>query len=196
MQETEKKIVTTEKYEKIYLAGGCFWGMEKLFLSIDGVVDVTSGYANGNPGVAPNYEFVCTGMTGYKETVEVIYDSALVSLEKLLLVYYNVIDPTVISQQGPDRGPQYQTGIYHVTDEQRAVIEKVSDEIKKLVPVFMVELEPLKNFFPAEEYHQRYLEKVPHGYCHIPRSIMPSLASMDESELRSRLPEAMSAYTL
>ena len=181
----------TGKKDTIYLAGGCFWGMEKLFLSVNGVVDVTSGYANGNPEIDPNYELVCTGMTGFKETVRIEYDSEEVSLRRLLLIYFNVIDPTVISQQGPDRGPQYQTGIYHIGEDQLPVIDEITEKVKKLVPIFMVELEPLRNFFPAEEYHQRYLEKVPGGYCHIPRSIIPALAQMDEDELEARLPDAL-----
>lgn len=185
-----------ENTKTIYLAGGCFWGMEKLYLSVDGVVDVTSGYANGNPEIAPNYELVCTGTTGYKETVRVEYDPAAVSLEKLLLIYFNVVDPTVISQQGPDRGPQYQTGIYHTDDEQAEVISRMAEKVKDIVPLFMVELMPVSCFVTAEEYHQRYLEKVPGGYCHIPRSIMPQLASMNEKELEERLPQALSAYTI
>ncbi len=184
-------MVNKENTQVIYLAGGCFWGMEKLFLSIDGVVDVTPGYANGNPEIEPFYDLVCGGMTGYKETVMVEFDPSAVSLEKLLLVYFNVIDPTVISQQGPDRGPQYQTGIYYTRDDQLEAVTAISDKVKKLVPVFMVELEPFRNFVKAEEYHQRYLEKVPHGYCHIPRSVMPSLAAMDEKELEERLHEAL-----
>ena len=173
----------------IYLAGGCFWGMEKLFSGIEGVVDVTPGYANGNPEIQPFYELVCGGRTGYKETIRVIYDPKTVSLRKLLLIYFNVIDPTVISQQGPDRGPQYQTGIYHTEPDQETVIKDVSDMVRGLVPLFMVELEPFRNFFPAEEYHIRYLEKNPLGYCHIPRASIAELPSLLEDELKKRLGE-------
>ena len=121
---------------------------------------------------------------GFKETIKVDFDPEAVSLEKLLLVYYSVIDPTVVDQQGADRGHQYQTGVYHVADDQKPVIDSVSEEIKKLAPLFMVELEPLQNFFTAEEYHQRYLEKNPGGYCHIPSSAVNEIAVLDEQSLR------------
>lgn len=174
----------------IYLAGGCFWGTEKLFASVEGVIDAISGYANGKDDIEnPSYELVCTGTTNYKETVKVVFDPEKVSLRKLLLIYYNVIDPTVIAQQGMDRGTQYQTGIYYTDDVQLPVIEEISAIVRESAPAFWVEIEPIKNFFDAEEYHQKYLDKNPGGYCHVPRSKIQSLPAMTDSELETSLSE-------
>lgn len=151
----------------IYLAGGCFWGLEHLMQSIPGVIDAQSGYANGKSAEFANYEAVCTGLTGFRETVKVEYDDAVVSLETLLSAYFAVIDPTLINRQGMDMGTQYQTGVYYADEESRRLVEAVAAEEKKKHRRFYVELKPLENFFPAEEYHQDYLMKHPHGYCHI-----------------------------
>ena len=153
----------------IYLAGGCFWGMEQLMQSIPGVIDAQSGYANGSGEAQANYEAVCTGRTGFKETVRVEYDPAQVSLDALLMAYFYVIDPTIINRQGNDRGPQYQTGVYYTDEDARQTVERIAAMEKARWGDFVVEIEPLQNFFPAEEYHQNYLEKNPTGYCHIPR---------------------------
>ena len=99
---------------EIYFAAGCFWATEKLFSEISGVISATSGYANGNSEIIPNYEKVCSNKGSYKETVKVVYDNDVVSLRKLLLIYFNVIDPTVKNRQGFDVGIQYQTGIYYL----------------------------------------------------------------------------------
>ena len=109
----------------IYLAGGCFWGMEHLMQSIPGVVDACSGYANGTGAADANYPTVCTGETGFRETVRVTYDPAQVSLEALLLAFFYVIDPTLLNQQGNDRGTQYQTGIYYTGETDRRTVERI-----------------------------------------------------------------------
>ncbi len=162
----------------IYLAGGCFWGMEQLMQSIPGVIDVQSGYANGTGESDANYQAVCTGNTGFRETVRVEYDPKQVSLDALLMAYFYVIDPTVKDQQGNDRGSQYQTGIYYTNDEAGETVKRIAAIERGRSKTFFVEIGPLKNFYPAEEYHQDYLEKNPGGYCHIPRA---------EIELFSRL---------
>lgn len=151
----------------IYLAGGCFWGTQKFFDQFDGVVRTEVGYANG-PDTAPTYEDVCRS-SGHAETVLVEYDENLISLEELLRYYFMVIDPVSVNRQGNDAGIQYRTGIYYTEKEMPDEIEKVyEEEQKKAGKPLAVEVEPLRNFFSAEEYHQKYLDKNPGGYCHIP----------------------------
>jgi len=162
----------------IYLAGGCFWGMEKLMQSIPGVVNVVSGYANGIAGEAPDYKSVSTGQTGYRETVRVEYKPDQVSLDALLFAYYHVIDPTVKDAQGNDIGTQYQTGVYYVDEESKQTVERITDIVKGRYDKFYVEVEPLERFYDAEEYHQNYLDKNPGGYCHISRAEMSTISSM------------------
>ena len=151
----------------IYLAGGCFWGLQKYFDQFDGVIQTEVGYANG-PDQAPTYEEVCRD-SGHAETVRIEYDEDRISLEKLLEDYFLVIDPLSVNRQGHDEGIQYRTGIYYTEESQRSMIQKVWDrEADKAGKPLAVAVEPLKNFFSAEEYHQKYLEKNPGGYCHIP----------------------------
>ncbi len=156
-----------ENGKEIYFAGGCFWGIEKLFQSIDGVLDAESGYANGKEDIIPNYERVLVGDTGYRETVKVVYNEEEVSLEQLLKAFFYVIDPTVEKRQGNDIGDQYQTGIYFVDENSKEIVTKFVEEEKQKHDKFVVEIEPLSRFFTAEEYHQDYLYKNPNGYCHI-----------------------------
>ena len=162
----------------IYLAGGCFWGLEKLMQSIPGVIDAVSGYANGTGEADANYKDVCAGETGFRETVKVTYDPERVSLDALLLAFFYVIDPTVENRQGNDVGSQYQTGVYYTDDASKETVERIAALERGRRKEFVVEIGPLVNFFPAEEYHQDYLDKNPNGYCHIPRA---------EIELFSRL---------
>lgn len=152
----------------IYLAGGCFWGIEHLMQSIPGVTDAQSGYANGTCEADANYQTVCAGNTGFRETVRVEYDPQQVSLDALLMAYFYVIDPTVENRQGNDLGTQYQTGIYYTNDQAKETVERIADIERSRSKEFAVEIGPLTNFYPAEEYHQDYLEKNPGGYCHIP----------------------------
>lgn len=150
----------------IYLAGGCFWGMEKYLSLIDGVIDTEVGYANGEKE-NPTYEDVCVSC-GHSETVKVVFDDEKLPLEFLLDMFYMAIDPVSVNKQGGDVGIQYRTGIYY-TDEKdgeiaRASLKKLSESYDEKIAV---ECKPLQNFYPAEEYHQDYLEKNPNGYCHI-----------------------------
>ncbi len=152
---------------EIYLAGGCFWGMEKYLASIKGVTGTRVGYANGSTA-APTYEDVCHRATGHAETVEVRYDPAIVPLPFLLEIYYGAIDPLSLNRQGGDSGTQYRTGVYYTQEADRGVIQTSLDALaKRLGQPVAIELAPLAGFYPAEEYHQRYLEKNPGGYCHI-----------------------------
>ena len=153
---------------EIYFAGGCFWGTEHFFKQIEGVIDTQVGYANGTV-VNPTYEQVCTHKTGHAETVKVVYDPEQIGLEFLLDMFFAAIDPTVEDQQGPDVGPQYRTGIYYTDAADLPVIERrVADESRRYEAEIVTEVLPLACFYPAEDYHQDYLDKNPDGYCHLP----------------------------
>lgn len=157
----------TGQLEDIWLAGGCFWGVEAYMARVFGVYDVTSGYANGNTE-NPTYEEVIRENTGHAETVHVRYDPERVDLEKLLGHYFMIIDPTLLNQQGNDRGEQYRTGIYYENEADRAVIDKVvAAEKERYDDPIVTEVEVLEHYYLAEEYHQDYLEKNPDGYCHV-----------------------------
>lgn len=151
----------------IYLAGGCFWGTEKYLSLIRGVIQTEVGYANGNTE-NPTYEQVCYENTGHAEAIKVEYDDKKISLSFLLDLFYQSIDPTSINRQGGDRGMQYRTGIYYEND---ADLTKIEQSISRLQNSYekpiAIEVVPLKNYTKAESYHQKYLDKNPHGYCHI-----------------------------
>lgn len=154
----------------IYLAGGCFWGMQKFFDQFDGVARTEVGYANG-PDAAPSYQQVCAD-SGHAETVRVDYDPDTLSLTALLNYYFMVVDPLSVNRQGNDVGIQYRTGIYYTGADQLPEIEAVCRaQEEKAGAKLAVEIRPLQNFFSAEEYHQKYLDKNPNGYCHIPRAM-------------------------
>ncbi|MEG1447608.1 MAG: peptide-methionine (R)-S-oxide reductase MsrB [Ruthenibacterium sp.] len=157
-----------EDTEVIYLAGGCFWGMEKLAQALPGIVDAVSGYANGTGETQPTYELVCKGGTGFKETVRVVYDPAQIRLAQIVQAYFLVIDPSVYDRQGNDSGTQYQTGVYYSDAASEETVERIFATEMKKHETFAVEHGPLVNFYDAEAYHQDYLEKNPNGYCHIP----------------------------
>ena len=163
----EQKMTMESKQEQqiIYLAGGCFWGLEAYMERIQGVTDAVSGYANGK-GDTTNYQLLHA--TDHAETVKVTYDPNKISLDKLLQYYFRVIDPTSINKQGNDRGRQYRTGIYYQNEQDKAVIEAALKTLQsKYQEPIQIEVEPLKNYVVAEEYHQDYLKKNPNGYCHI-----------------------------
>lgn len=152
---------------EIYLAGGCFWGLEKYLSEIRGVVSTDVGYANGQTE-QPTYEDVCHNDTGHAETVHVIYDTCQISLPFLLDLYYRVVDPTSINKQGGDVGNQYRTGIYYVHPEDKKIIHASLAELQRnYKQPIVIEVKPLENYTLAERYHQKYLDKNPNGYCHI-----------------------------
>jgi peptide methionine sulfoxide reductase msrA/msrB len=156
----------TNRLKDIYLAGGCFWGVEAYMSRIYGVYDVTSGYANGNT-LNPSYQDVLAG-SGHAETVHIQYDPSLSSLETLLNYFFYVVDPTSINRQGNDVGPSYRSGIYYTDESDLESINQVQDALEeKYEKQIVVEVEPLRDYTLAEEYHQDYLEKNPDGYCHI-----------------------------
>ena len=171
----------------IYLAGGCFWGVQKYFDQFDGVISTEVGYANG-PEEAPSYEEVCQS-SGHAETVKVDYDESNITLTELLKYYFLVIDPTSVNKQGNDVGVQYRTGIYYTTEDQLLEAQKVyAAEEQKVGQKLKVELEPLRNFYSAEQYHQKYLKKNPSGYCHIPQKMFKL---EKRSEFKKESPEEL-----
>ena len=171
---------TFDQNEKtIVLAGGCFWGVEKVFKALDGVVETTTGYANGITE-NPTYEEVCRNETGYKEAVKVVYQPDVVSLSIIIRAFFLCIDPSQRNRQGNDFGTQYQTGIYYVDENDLAVIKPIYTSERMKYDRFFVELEPLKNFYTAEEYHQDYLDKHPNGYCHITAFEMEEVKKLNQ----------------
>ena len=167
----------------IYLAGGCFWGTQKFFDQFDGVVRTEVGYANGPDDIsAPTYQDVC-GSSGHAETVLIEFNEERISLEELLRYFFMVIDPVSVNRQGHDVGIQYRTGIYYTDPGMLPVIRGICDEeAEKIGAKLAVEVGPLINFFPAEEYHQKYLDKNPGGYCHIPASYLKLRKQGDSHE--------------
>jgi len=150
---------------EIYLAGGCFWGLEEYFSRIEGVEETSVGYANGQVE-STNYQLI--HQTDHAETVHLIYDEERVSLREILLYYFRVIDPLSVNKQGNDVGRQYRTGVYYTNQADKNVIEQVfAEQEKQLGQKIAVELEPLRHYVLAEDYHQDYLKKNPGGYCHI-----------------------------
>lgn len=151
----------------IYLAGGCYWGVEKYVSCIAGVTETEVGFANGHVE-APAYAQVKKGDTGHAETVRVVFDDDVLPLEKLLRLFFRIIDPTSFERQGGDVGNQYRTGVYWVLPEDEAVVraELAGLQSAYAAPI-VVEACPLDCFYPAEEYHQKYLDKTPGGYCHV-----------------------------
>ena len=173
----------------IYLAGGCFWGTEHFMKLIHGVESAEVGYANS---VVPNptYREVCTGKTGAAETVKVVYDADEVSLPFLLSLYYKTIDPTSLNRQGNDRGTQYRTGIYYTDPAELPAIEKSLAELQKhYSKPLAIEVGTLQNFYPAEDYHQDYLDKNPGGYCHISPGLFKLAKEMRDTTLMNKKAE-------
>ena len=152
----------------IYLTGGCYWGVEKYMQNIPGVAQTEVGFANGDTE-NPTYQQVRYENTGHAETVRVVYDEAVLPLEKLLRLFFRIIDPVSVDRQGEDVGHQYRTGVYY---ENEADARVVAAELAKLEAQvgqpLAVEACPLCHFYLAEEYHQKYLDKNPGGYCHVP----------------------------
>ena len=157
---------------EIYFAAGCFWGAQHFFAQVHGVKEATAGYANGHRAEAPTYEEVYTDTTGFAETVKVVYDAQKTSLQELVSLFFTIVDPTSLNRQGGDVGTRYRTGVYYTDAAERADIEPVfaqeRNRLGERSGELAVQLELLRNFFPAEERHQAYLDKNPGGYCHVP----------------------------
>ncbi|MGT2846197.1 peptide-methionine (R)-S-oxide reductase MsrB [Streptococcus massiliensis] len=164
-KEKKTPVANKEDLREIYLAGGCFWGVEEYFSRVKGVTDVTVGYANGRSDTT-KYELL--SQTGHAETAHVTYNSKETFLRELLLHYFRIIDPTSKNKQGNDQGSQYRTGIYYTNAADKEVIDQVMAEVaKKYDKPLAVETAALNKYILAEEHHQDYLKKNPNGYCHI-----------------------------
>lgn len=166
-EKSKMEDITMNKENTIYFAGGCFWGTEHFFQQVRGVDATQVGYANGQLK-DPTYQQVTTGATGFAETVKVTYDPLNVDLGLLIDLFFKTIDPTSLNKQGNDRGTQYRSGIYYTNDAQKVLIEqKIAELAANYKDKIVIEVEPIHNFYAAEEYHQEYLDKNPGGYCHI-----------------------------
>ena len=155
--------------ETATFAAGCFWGVEVTFRNVDGVIDAKVGYTGGQTD-NPTYKEVCTDTTGHAEAVEVIFDPERVSYEELLQVFWENHDPTQVNRQGPDHGTQYRTAIFYHSPEQQETAERSKaalDASSRLPRPVATEITPATTFWPAEEYHQRYLEKRGQASCRI-----------------------------
>ncbi|MFP4377315.1 MAG: peptide-methionine (S)-S-oxide reductase MsrA [Spirochaetales bacterium] len=172
-----------EQNETIVLGGGCFWCIEAVYKRQKGVVSATSGYAGGT-SANPTYEAVCSGETGHAEVVKVDYNPAEVSLEEILRLFFNAHDPTTLNRQGHDVGTQYRSAIYYTDEQQRAVIERVRDEVAAtLTKPVVTEVAPLDVFYEAEAYHQDYFDTNPNaGYCRA--VIAPKINKLDIPKMR------------
>lgn len=176
----------------IYFAGGCFWGVEEFFSRINGIVDVKSGYANGTIK-NPSYRDVISGKYGFAETVEVVYDSTVVSLDDLINYYFKIIDPISKNKQGNDIGVQYRTGIYFVNDQDKDIINRALKDLQKSYkePI-QIEEGLLQNFYMAEDYHQDYLKKNKNGYCHVNFDVLNEIKK--EKEALENKKESSNSY--
>ena len=154
--------------QTITLGGGCFWCTESVYVAVKGIVDVESGYSNGE-AINPTYEQVCTGRTGHNEVVKLVYDPAIISTRDILEIFFVIHDPTTLNRQGNDAGTQYRSGIYFATPEQKQVADDIIREMSQdkiySSPV-VTEVLPLANYSAAEDYHQDFFARNPHqGYC-------------------------------
>ena len=141
------------------LALGCFWGPEIKFSKIDGIIKTEVGYCGGNSSIT-TYKEVCTGNTNHAEVVKLDFDEKIISYEKILKIFFQIHDPTTLNSQGPDFGTQYRSEIFYLNDNQKMIAEKVLNEVnKRLSGKVVTKISLLKNYCPAEEYHQKYLEK-------------------------------------
>ncbi len=170
MPNKQPKSTKTNKLEVTTLGGGCFWCLEAAFDEIKGVIKIESGYSGGKT-VAPSYEQVCTGTTGHAEVVQVTFDSAVVSFREILEIFFTTHDPTTLNQQGADIGTQYRSVIFYHNEKQKETAKKVIQEFetKKLWDHKIVtQVEPFKNFYKAETYHDKYFARNPEaGYCRV-----------------------------
>jgi peptide methionine sulfoxide reductase msrA/msrB len=155
--------------QTIYLAGGCFWGLQAYFKQAKGVLSTRVGYCNGNTAF-PKYEDLKHGKATHAETLKIVYDDTIIDLDKLLELFLRVVDPYSVNKQGEDEGLQYRSGVYYTNMLDGIVIDAYFTS--HLKPGWKIEIKPMNNFFPAEEYHQDYLDKNPGGYCHINLNVL------------------------
>lgn len=169
----------------IYLAGGCFWGLQKFLDQFEGVAETQTGYANGSTE-NPSYEDVRYKLTGHTEAVKIVYDENILPTRKLLSYFFMAIDPLSVNKQGEDEGINYRTGIYYDDETLGADVEAVyQEEEKKAGRKLAVEVGALENYYSAEEYHQKYLDKHPEGYCHISDALLNLRKTLSEAAAAS-----------
>lgn len=154
----------------IYIAAGCFWGVQEYYKRLKGVIETEVGYANGD-SANPKYEDLKRHTASHAETVKVVYDEKSIALKKILEHFLRIADPYSVDRQGGDVGHQYRTGVYYIDKADGQKIKEYFSVISNSEK-FAVELLPLRNFYTAEEYHQNYLTANPHGYCHIDFSLI------------------------
>ena len=177
-QDAGKEVAT--------LAGGCFWCLEAIFSEVDGIEKVVSGYTGGKT-INPSYSEVCSGTTGHAEAVQLTFDPKRISLKEILRIFFSIHDPTTLNRQGPDVGTQYRSSIFYHNEEQKAIAEQVIQDLTTAnvfnAPI-VTEVVPLDQFYPAEDYHQKYLEKNPaQAYCQV--VIAPKLAKFRKRYLET-----------
>lgn len=175
---------------KIWFGGGCFWGVQEYFSRLPGVLKTVSGYANSRVA-NPDYKQVCSGDTGAVEAVEIVYDPEKIELSYLVDCLFAIINPFSLNRQGNDIGTQYRTGVYYGNVSEKEQLEKIFSQLQGMTGKFLaVELAPLKNFYPAEDFHQDYLKKNPGGYCHINLDRIPMPAKKVETSKWVKPPES------
>ena len=157
--------------KKIYLAGGCFWGVQHFARQLKGITNTVVGYAN-SAKINPSYEEVKSNQTNAAETVEITYNETEITLNEILKLYFMIIDPESIDRQGEDIGHQYRTGIYYIDDKDVSIINQELETLRNTHKVINIEIKKLENFYKAEEYHQDYLLKNPDGYCHVSKDLI------------------------
>lgn len=165
--KAQKRRDTPMTQAELYLAGGCFWGIEAYFKRFPGILNTEVGYANSKLP-SPDYKIVCSGITDARECLHLTYDPTVISMNALIDALFYVIDLEATNAQGPDHGTQYQSGIYWTNHAQKAIAQAAIYNLEQQKHIHCgVEVAPLDNFWPAEDYHQDYLDKNPDGYCHI-----------------------------
>lgn len=179
MSRDQRQIDNTDGTETATLAGGCFWCLEAVFNEVPGIHRVVSGYTGGTTP-NPTYDEVCTGATGHAEAVQVVFEPRRISFEQILRLFFTIHDPTTLNRQGADVGTQYRSAIFYHSEEQRAKAERVIDELNAAgvwdAPI-VTEVVPLREFYAAEDYHQRYFERnAGQQYCRV--VIAPKIARL------------------
>ncbi len=165
----QTKIKVEMKQEKAVLSAGCFWGVEAKLQQLQGVISTRVGYTGGNLS-HPTYEDVCTDQTGHAEAVEVLFDPEKISYDKILEYFWEIHDPTTMNRQGPDKGTQYRSAIFYQNSEQKKIAEQLKERLirsGKYQKPIVTEIVPAREFYPAEEYHQKYYGKHPNLHCGI-----------------------------
>ena len=160
-ETVEQKILneSNDSMEISIIGGGCFWCTEAVFERIEGIKEVISGYAGGEPP-NPTYKEICTGKTGHAEVIKIIFDPSIVSFAKVLEIFGECHDPTTLNSQGPDFGTQYRSEIFYLNEQQKQIAEKITNEENiRFSGKIVTKISLVKNYCPAEEYHQKYLEK-------------------------------------